>query len=75
MPGTVKSELFPDAVREIQMWLAGDENFLESSLDNGHFITGMISSFRIHLWLALFFRRDDFFLPDSSLACSFLPQG
>ena len=41
MPGTVKSELFPDAAREIQMWLAGDGNFLESSLDNGHFITGM----------------------------------
>ena len=31
---------------------------------------GMISSSRIHPWLALFFRRDDFFLPDSSLACS-----
>jgi len=37
--------------------------------------TGIISSFRIHLWLALFFRRDYFFHPDSSLACSFLPQG
>ncbi len=36
---------------------------------------GMISSARIHPWLALFFRRDDFFHPDSSLACSFLPQG
>ena len=36
---------------------------------------GMISSFRIHLWLALLFRRDDFFLPDSSLACSFVLQG
>ena len=36
---------------------------------------GMISSSRIHPWLALLFRRDDFFLPDSSLACSFVPQG
>ena len=24
MPGTVKSELFPDAVREVQMWPAGE---------------------------------------------------
>jgi len=37
--------------------------------------TEIIFFARIHLWLALFFRRDDFFLPDSSLACSFLPQG
>ena len=36
---------------------------------------GMISSSRIHLWLVLLFCRDDFFLPDSSPACSFLPQG
>jgi hypothetical protein len=43
MPGTVKSELFPDAVRETQMWLArGEENFLKLPLDNGHFITGCI---------------------------------
>ena len=36
---------------------------------------GMISSSRIHPWLALFFRRDYFFRSDSSPACSFLPQG
>ena len=36
---------------------------------------GMISSARIHPQLAFFFRRDDFFRPDSSPACSFLPQG
>ena len=36
---------------------------------------GMISSSRIHPWLALLFCRDDFFSPDASLACSFLPQG
>ena len=36
---------------------------------------GIISFSRIHLWLALFFRRDDFFHPDASLACSFVPQG
>ena len=40
MPGTVKSELFPDAVREVQMWPVGEkQNFLWLSLDNGHFIT------------------------------------
>ena len=37
--------------------------------------TGMISSFRIHLWLALLFCRDYFFSPDASLTCSFLPRG
>ena len=35
----------------------------------------MISSARIHLWLALLFCRDYFFHPDSSLACSFVLQG
>ena len=37
--------------------------------------TGMISSARFHLQLALFFRRDDFFRPVSSPARFFLPQG
>ena len=36
---------------------------------------GIISAARIHPYLALFFRRDYFFHPDSSLSCSFLPQG
>ena len=36
---------------------------------------GMISSAQMHLYLALFLRRDYFFRPDSSLSCSFLPQG
>ena len=36
---------------------------------------GMISSDRIHPQLALFLHRDYFFRPDSSPACSFLPQG
>ncbi len=36
---------------------------------------GIISAARIHPYLALFFRRDYFFRPDSSLSCSFLPQG
>ena len=60
MPGTVKSELFPDAAREIQMWLAGDGNFLESSLDNGHFITGMISAGEIDPDMQKSSWRDDF---------------
>ena len=30
---------------------------------------------RMHLWLAFFLHRDYFYRPDSSLACSFLPQG
>jgi len=29
----------------------------------------------LHLYLALFFRRDDFFRSVSSPACSFSPQG
>ena len=37
--------------------------------------TGIISTGRMHLYLALFFHRDDFRHPDSSLSCSFLPQG
>ena len=37
--------------------------------------TGIISAARIHLYLALFFRRDYFYRPDSSLSCSFSPQG
>ena len=35
---------------------------------------GIISAARIHLYLALFFRRDDSCRPDSSLSCSFSPQ-
>ena len=37
--------------------------------------TGITSSARIHLYLALFLHKDYFFRPDSSPACSFLPQG
>ena len=36
---------------------------------------GIISSARIHPQLALFHHRDYFCHPDSSLSCSFLPQG
>ena len=39
------------------------------------FSTGIISVGRIHLYLALFLHRDYFGQPDSSLACSFSPQG
>ena len=39
------------------------------------FTTGIISIVQIHLYLALFLRRDDFFCSDSSPACSFSPQG
>ena len=39
------------------------------------FSTGIISAGRIHLYLALFLRRDYFGRPDASLACSFSPQG
>ena len=35
----------------------------------------MISSAQMHLYLALFHHRDYFLRPDSSLSCSFLPQG
>ena len=37
--------------------------------------TGIISTTRIHLYLALFLHRDYFGRPDSSLSCSFSPQG
>ena len=37
--------------------------------------TGIISSGRMHPYLALFFHRDYFRRPDSSPACSFVPQG
>ena len=37
--------------------------------------TGIISSGRMHPYLALFFHRDYFRRPDSSLSCSFAPQG
>ena len=37
--------------------------------------TGIISTGRMHLYLALFFHRDYFRRSDSSLSCSFLPQG
>ena len=36
---------------------------------------GMISSAQMHLYLALFLRRDYFRRPDSSPACFFVPQG
>ena len=39
------------------------------------FSTGIISAGRIHLYLALFLHRDYFGQPDSSLSCSFSPQG
>ena len=39
------------------------------------FTTGIISAAWIHPQLALFLRRDYFFRPDSSLSCSFSPQG
>ena len=39
------------------------------------FSTGIISVSRIHLYLALFLHRDYFGQSDSSLACSFSPQG
>ena len=36
--------------------------------------TGIISTGRMHLYLALLFHRDYFDRPDASLSCSFLPQ-
>ena len=39
------------------------------------FSTGIISAGRIHLYLALFLRKDYFGQPDSSLSCSFSSQG
>ena len=39
------------------------------------FSTGIISAGQIHLYLALFLHRDYFGRPDSSLSCSFSPQG
>ena len=39
------------------------------------FFTGIISASRSHLYLALFLHRDYFGRPDSSLSCSFSPQG
>ena len=39
------------------------------------FSTGIISTARIHLYLALFLHRDYFGRPDASLAPSFSPQG
>ena len=39
------------------------------------FSAGIISSARIHPQLAFLCRRDDFCCPDSSLSCSFSPQG
>ena len=36
---------------------------------------GIIATARIHLYLAFLCRRDDFFRSDSSLSCSFSPQG
>ena len=47
--------------------LYGDGNFLESSLDNGHFITGMISSGGIDPDLQEKSCRDDFRPGNSSL--------
>ena len=37
--------------------------------------TGIISTGQMHLYLALLFHRDYFRRPDSSLSCSFAPQG
>ena len=37
--------------------------------------TGIISAVQIHLYLAFLFHRDYFGRPDSSLSCSFAPQG
>ena len=39
------------------------------------FTTGITATARIHLYLTLLCRRDDFFCSDSSLSCSFSPQG
>ena len=39
------------------------------------FSTGIIAAGRIHLYLALLYYRDYFGQPDSSLSCSFSPQG
>ena len=39
------------------------------------FSAGIISASQIHLYLALFLRRDYFHRPDSSLSCSFVLQG
>ena len=39
------------------------------------FSAGIISPGQIHLYPALFLRRDYFARPDSSLSCSFSPQG
>ena len=39
------------------------------------FSTGIIATARIHPYLALFLRRDDFRRPASSPACFFVPQG
>ncbi len=39
------------------------------------FTTGIIATARIHPYLALFLRKDYFRRPDSSLSCSFSPQG
>ena len=39
--------------------LYGDGNFLESSLDNGHFITGMIPAGEIHPVSTELLGRDD----------------
>lgn len=37
--------------------------------------TGIISAVQIHLYLAFLLHRDYFSRPDSSLSCSFAPQG
>ena len=39
------------------------------------FTTGIISAARMHLYLALLLHRDYLRRPDSSLSCSFVPQG
>ena len=46
--------------------LPGDRNFLESSLDNGHFITGMNSGGEIHPDLMEMSWRDEFQRGNSS---------
>ena len=39
------------------------------------YFTGIISTGRMHLYLALLFHRDYFDRPDASLSCSFVTQG
>ena len=47
--------------------LYGDGNFLESSLDNGHFITGMLLPLQSNPWLSTLSNWDAFCGPYSFL--------